>query len=259
MTTDDRGRGGLRLGGGCSEKMLAPLTEAHTHLTRTMGDFGRLLEQITPKVIGLRLVKLDTLGTAADQFRLPFRSLAVDLAPFPVVLPATATAGNNASVTLPAGAYLTGFTLTGGSFTVASFATITITGAVGGTQTYNVQFNNSSTAPIFGMQQQLSEAIAPAGPDGFPSPNGQITVTFTGNVNTPAVSLVAYGSGGPVTVAASPLAELAPGPGVGVAVVRRGGFAVLNMRAYEWSMYGTPGQLATVTAYASPQAPSSAR
>lgn len=47
-----------------------------------------------------------------------------------------------------------------------------------------------------------------------------------------------------------------PGAGPGVAFVRAQGSAVINFRAYQWSIYGgAPGDLVTVTAFGNPQPP----
>jgi hypothetical protein len=78
--------------------------------------------------------------------------------------------------------------------------------------------------------------------------------TATRQYRVPYRSLgVDYFGAATLTVAAAPLAQFAPGPGPGVGKVGPGGFAVLNFRAYEWTLYGNPGDLITVTAYARPQ------
>lgn len=59
-----------------------------------------------------------------------------------------------------------------------------------------------------------------------------------------------------LTVAGMPLQTSAPTAGPGVGFVRIGGAAVLNMRAYQWSIYGgNPGELVTVTVYGMPLPP----
>lgn len=78
--------------------------------------------------------------------------------------------------------------------------------------------------------------------------------TATRQYRVPFRSLgVDYFGATTLTVAAAPLAQFAPGPGPGVGKVGPGGFAVLNFRAYEWTVYGNPGELVTITAYARPQ------
>jgi hypothetical protein len=244
----ERAVGGLRLGG-CPEHVIKSFTAAHEQLTGAVGDLGRLLDGITPKVIGVQLVQLDALGQATAQYRVPFRALSVDLEPSGLTANASAAAAGSATATLPVGAELVGFTVTEGTFTVANFATVTVTGAAGGTQTYNIQNNPGSTSAIFGIQQTFPVPLIPA------SPLVPIAVTFNGNANTGPVNVTAIGQPGPLVVANATLAGQAPGPGPGVAIVRPGSKAVINFRAYQWSMYGLPGQLATVAAYANPQAP----
>lgn len=57
-----------------------------------------------------------------------------------------------------------------------------------------------------------------------------------------------------LTIANSPLQTGAPNAGPGVAFVRPGGNAIINFRAYQWSIYGgLPGDKVTVTAFAHPQ------
>jgi hypothetical protein len=58
-----------------------------------------------------------------------------------------------------------------------------------------------------------------------------------------------------LTVAAHPLQQAAPGPGVGIAKVGPGGFAVVNFRANVLSFYGNPGDQITFSAMAQPQPP----
>jgi hypothetical protein len=59
-----------------------------------------------------------------------------------------------------------------------------------------------------------------------------------------------------LTIASMPLQSAAPNAGPGVALIRPGGAAVVNLRSYLWSVYGgTPGERVTVTAYANPQPP----
>ena len=69
----------------------------------------------------------------------------------PVRVGATAAAGAT-SATMPAVAgktnYLTGFAVTGGGATAASIVTVTVTGLVGGTQTYKVAIPAGTTAGI---------------------------------------------------------------------------------------------------------------
>jgi hypothetical protein len=66
---------------------------------------------------------------------------------------------------------------------------------------------------------------------------------------------VDYFGAGTLTVSAAPLGVGAPGPGVGIAKVGPGGFAVCNMRSTVVSFYGSPGDFVTFTAYGLPQAP----
>jgi len=92
---------------------------------------------------------------------------------------------------------------------------------------------------------------------------GQITAVLdangTANVQyrVPFASLfVDSFSAAVLTVAAAPLQSAAPNAGPGVALIRVGGYAVVNLRAYQWSIYGgAAGERVTVTAYSRPQPP----
>lgn len=100
-----------------------------------------------------------------------------------------------------------------------------------------------------------------------PAVLGQETVQLDSNgqaarqyrVPFSALSVDYFGTGN-LTVAAQALREGAPGPGPGVAKVGPGGFAVVNFRAYQWSLYGgNPGELVTVNAFGQPVPPNSGR
>lgn len=52
--------------------------EAHRKLAGAVGDLGKLLDDLTPRVIGVQTVVLDAGGTAAVQYRVPFRAISVD-------------------------------------------------------------------------------------------------------------------------------------------------------------------------------------
>jgi hypothetical protein len=82
--------------------------------------------------------------------------------------------------------------------------------------------------------------------------NGQATEQF----RLPFASVaVDYFGNATLTVAAHPLQQAAPGPGVGIAKIGPGGFAVVNFKANVLSFYGTPGDVITFIAMASPQPP----
>jgi hypothetical protein len=133
------------LGGNCTQALAAQLldsTEKTHKLTGVMGDLTKVLDRMTPVVIGVQTVVLDSVGCATVSYRLPYQSLFVD----------------------------------------------------------------SASAQL-------------------------------------------------LTVANSPLQTGAPNAGPGVAFVRPGGNAVINFRAYQWSVYGgLPGDKVTVTAFAHPHA-----
>lgn len=124
----------------------AAVIEALGGIRGAMGDMSGALDRLAPAVIAQKTIQLDATGTASEQFRVPFRSIAVD-----------------------------------------------------------------------------------------------------------------YFGAGDLTVAAQPLGggavPSAPGPGVGIARIGPGGFAVCNMRATVVSFYGLPGDIVTFTCFSLPQAP----
>jgi|HubBroStandDraft_4_1064222.scaffolds.fasta_scaffold01801_8 hypothetical protein len=107
--------------------------------------------------------------------------------PASAVVPATAAAAGNASAALPAGDSITGFVITAGlGGATATTATVTVTGAAGGTQTYYVAI------PATGTPLPLDVDFLP--PLAAATPATQITVTWTGNANTPEAAVVAQGT-----------------------------------------------------------------
>lgn len=124
---------------------------------------------------------------------------------------------------------------------------------------------NAQAAELAAHLGKLNEVLGGLGPlldELAPGVIGTETVVLDGNgqavrqFRVPFRSIaVDYWGAALLTVAAAPLAGAAPGPGPGVAKVGPGGFAVINVRAYQFSLYGNPGEQVTFTALAKPQPP----
>lgn len=233
---------------------------AHAQSVQVMGDLSRVLEQMEPRVAGVRTYVLDQFGTTSDQYRLPFRALFVD-AP----VPAAASASNVGNVTNPgAGVPIVNLNLAAGWWDIT--ATASLTGTVTAADGNNMFVFGTPGGPQF----------APIGYPGIAGANGTVSLkvrlTAAGSVqvlSTAAASGAAAAYGASITatpsqvsqlltIAGMPLQESAPPSGPGVAIIRRGGSSLVNLRAYAWSLYGgNPGDVITVTALGSPQAPAS--
>jgi hypothetical protein len=53
------------------------MIEHQSSAAGTLGDISRVLEQMAPRVVGLRTYVLDAFGTCGDQYRLPYRCITV--------------------------------------------------------------------------------------------------------------------------------------------------------------------------------------
>jgi hypothetical protein len=95
-------------------------------------------------------------------------------------------AAGNGTATLALGEQITGFDVSYGQTTAANTATVTVTGAVGGTLTYTVLFEGTGTQTP-DLIIRFPQPLAPA------NPLVGIAVTFTGNANSPAGTIIAYG------------------------------------------------------------------
>lgn len=93
-----------------------------------------------------------------------------------------AAAAGNGSAVSPAFSIVTGFTLGFGNVTTANNLAVTVTGAQGGTLTYSI-------ALAVGQNNPFSVTF----PGGLQPTGTQITVTVTGNANSPAVSIALFG------------------------------------------------------------------
>lgn len=101
------------------------------------------------------------------------------------VTAAFASAGN-ATATLPAGDQLASFVYNPTqSVGTANSVAVTVTGAAGGTQTYNVALTTGFNSPT---QINFAVPLVPA------VPGTAIAVTVTGNVNSPAGNITANGA-----------------------------------------------------------------
>jgi hypothetical protein len=92
----------------------------------------------------------------------------------------TWTATNSGTVTLPAGAALTGWDLVVGNASASATVTLTITGTISGTLTYNVA-DPTSAVPLHSHSYAFPVPAA--------SPTTQITLTFNGTASTGSGSL----------------------------------------------------------------------
>lgn len=135
-------------------------------------------------------------GTAADQpqLLLPYDAnryeafIVVQVAAMTLTATAAFAAGAGAtSATLPAGAPIIGFDVSGEIPTGTSTLQVTVTGAAGGTLTYWLTGDDN------GQENLGIRFPSPLPPAAAAIP---IAVTVTGGANTPAGSIVAYGSTG---------------------------------------------------------------
>jgi hypothetical protein len=78
-----RGRGlslGLRQGVPVEQYLahVEELREAHGHTVRVLGDVGKLLDRMTPKIIEVRTIVLDANGCAHNGYHVPYKALCID-------------------------------------------------------------------------------------------------------------------------------------------------------------------------------------
>lgn len=104
----------------------------------------------------------------------------------PVTSAAAFAAAGNGTATLPAGVPLTGFDVTAAAAGGANTIVVTVTGAAGGTLTWNVASQSTAAAPPLIIRPP--QALLPA------NPAVGIAVTATGAVGTPAGNIVVYGA-----------------------------------------------------------------
>lgn len=151
------------------------------------------------------------------------------IAATPVVAQATAAAAGNATATLPLLASITGFSITPGTAAAGYTAAITVNGASGGSNPINYALQGSAT-----VAQPLNIT--------FPSPLAPaaaataISVTFTGNANTPSADIIVYG-----TLAGSPAYPPFNGPG---AWVPAGTERTMRTGDEVWIALGSPSNAA---------------
>lgn len=94
-----------------------------------------------------------------------------------------AAAAGNGSATLPVNEGLSQFTLSFGSVGTANNLAVTVTGAQGGTLTYSVSLAAGQNNPFVVDFPVPLQAVS----------GSQIAVNVTGNTNSPATSITAYG------------------------------------------------------------------
>ena len=104
----------------------------------------------------------------------------------PVATGAAAAAGNGSAL-LPVNDALSQFTLAFGAVLTANTLAVTVTNAQGGTLTYAIPLAVGQNSPFVASFPTPLEAVA----------GQQITVTVTGNVNSPTVNITAYGVASP--------------------------------------------------------------
>lgn len=107
-------------------------------------------------------------------------------------------AAGNGTATLAAGASITGFDVTFGQAASANIVTVTVTGASGGTLTYTVTIEGTGSATP-ALSIRFPQPLTPA------NPAVGIAVTVTGNVNSPAGNITAFGQS--ASVAAQSLTD----------------------------------------------------
>lgn len=104
----------------------------------------------------------------------------------PAVAQATAAATGNATATLPPGYSVTGFSITPGTAAAGYTAAITVNGAAGGSNPINYALQGSATVAQ-PLNVNYPQPLTPL------SPSTGISLTFTGNANTPSADIIIYG------------------------------------------------------------------
>lgn len=99
---------------------------------------------------------------------------------------AVSAAGATAAATLPAGVSAGGFSVSFGNFSVANTVVGTLTGAAGGTQTFEFVLSPGALPPAL-FAVNFPAPIPPA------APGGQIALTLPGNINSPPFAVNLYG------------------------------------------------------------------
>jgi hypothetical protein len=115
------------------------------------------------------------------------------LTPAAVAVANTFAATGSATVTLPNGAAITGFDVTQSSVAANATGVVTVTGAQGGTLTYDAVATTTATDNLsIRFPSPLQPAAGAAG----------IAVTYTGGASTPAGTVTAYGQAAAVSAQA---------------------------------------------------------
>jgi hypothetical protein len=236
---------------------LAELHEAHHKTAAAVGDLTKLLDELAPKVLGVRTFVLDGNGQATDNVRIPYRALAVSH----IGAVATNTKTITGSVTSPAaGATIAQVALPAGIYTVSW--EVELSGAIAAAELNNFQLFQSGTGAPGGVLTAINAAAAGLYP--------QLPVTITSTNADNFIKIIAPGLGtagavynaqmtvtqvanpAPLYVINQPPMQNNPTSGPGVAALRSGGMTAVNLRGYSYTIAGgSAGDLVTVTAFAS--------
>jgi hypothetical protein len=231
--------------------------EAHAKTAAAVGDLTRLLDEIAPRVLGVRTYQLDANGMATDNVRVPYKALAVSHVPVGAATSANATGTVNAP---GAGATIAQVPLGVGTYTVSWEVELSGTLAAADANNFllfqsgtgsNFTVINSENLAVAGSYAQLSVTVTSTNTNNFIKILTNVASTagsvYTGSL---AVQQVISPVMPPLFVSNNPAQSQMPTSGPGVAVLRWGGMIAVNLTGRSFTVSGgNTGDLVTVTMF----------
>lgn len=232
--------------------------DAHAKTAAAVGDLTRLLDELAPRVLGVRTYVLDGNGMATDNVRVPYKALAVSHVPIGTAVSASATGTQNApaggttiaQVPLGVGTYTVTWEVElGGTVAAADANNFLLFQSGTGSNTTIINSENPGVAG--GPYAQLSVTITSTSPNNFIKilTNGAATAgsIYTGSLTVQQV-ISPYAP--PLYISNNPSANQMPTSGPGVAVMRSGGMTAVNLTGRSFTISGgNTGDLVTVTMF----------
>ena len=231
--------------------------EAHAKTAAAVGDLTRLLDELAPRVLGVRTYALDANGMATDNVRVPYKALAVSHVPTGAVTSANAEGTQNAPA---GGTTIAQVPLGVGTYTVTWEVELSGTLAAADANNFllfqsgtgsNTTIINSQNPAVAGTYAQLSVTITSTSPNNFVKilTNGAATAgsVYTGSI---AIQQVITQFAPPLYISNNPAQNQMPTSGPGVAVMRQGGMTAVNLTGRSFTVSGgNTGDLVTVTMF----------